>query len=237
MYSCPICKKEFKNKTGLSCHSEKRCSLFLKRLQTNHICPKCGQYISNHINQHVTSCQKSNKCGTGKNWANGKTYDQIYGEKAVSIKNQISKSLIGKCSGLGKDDKTELVRIEKIRTKINERYANGWQVKCGRCLKIDYKSPTAGKIKVDGSWELAVAKYLDSILVKWIRNTERFEYFNSIKNKKSTYCPDFFVFDWNSFIEVKGYTTDLDKIKWQQFPHILEIWDKHKIKSLGIDIR
>ena len=51
---------------------------------------------------------------------------------------------------------------------------------------------------------------------------------------ESTYCPDFFVIDWNKYIEVKGYKTELDEIKWTQFEEKLEIWDKNKLKSLGI---
>ena len=51
---------------------------------------------------------------------------------------------------------------------------------------------------------------------------------------ESTYCPDFFVIDWNKYIEVKGYKTELDEIKWTQFEEKLEVWDKNKLKSLGI---
>ena len=39
-----------------------------------------------------------------------------------------------------------------MRTKILDRYSNGWEVHCGRSLKYDYVSPVAGKIKVD--WEI-----------------------------------------------------------------------------------
>ena len=239
MCTCPKCNKHFKNKTGLSCHTEESCNRFLRKIKVNHICPICNKHISNHIELHIASCGKPNK-GTGYGWAKGKTYEEIYGiEKAkqYKLKLQQSNSLIGKCTGMCKDETSEKNRREKIRKKINERYADGWQVKCGRCAKIDYESVIAGKIKVDGSWELAVAKYFDSLPIKWIRNTKRCEYFNTLKNKKSTYCPDFYVYDWDCFIEVKGYTTDLDKIKWKQFQYRLEVWDKKKLTNLGIKIR
>ena len=238
MNSCSTCGKSFKNLTGLKCHTKKSCDRFLQRSKVNHICPICKKYISNHINSHISTCGISNPCGIGHGWAKGKKYEEIYGlEKSEQIKLRLSEALIGKSTGIGKNESAESDRREKIRVNINERYANGWQVKCGRCEKIEYESRVAGKIKLDGSWELAVAKYLDSIHVTWSRNTKRFEYFNSLKNKKSTYCPDFYISDWNVFIEVKGYTTDLDKIKWNQFPHTLQVWDKKKIKSLGIEIR
>ena len=86
-------------------------------------------------------------------------------------------------------------------------YASGWEPTCGRCKKYDYFSPIAGHIKLDGKWELATAKYLDSIGVNWIRNRKRFNYIKP-DGKESTYQPDFYVTDWTTYIEVKGYETD-----------------------------
>ena len=104
---------------------------------------------------------------------------------------------------------------------------------CPKC-NLDYESPIAGKIKIDGNWELKVAEYLDFLKVKWKRNKKRFSYFNVFKNKESTYCPDFWVEDWNTFIEVKGYETDLDRCKWAQFSEPLLIWKKDKLKELNL---
>lgn len=61
----------------------------------------------------------------------------------------------------------------------------------------------------------------------------RFPYIN-LKGKNSTYCPDFWVEDWNTFIEVKGYKTDLDDCKWRQFKEPLKVWNLNKLKKLGI---
>ena len=44
--------------------------------------------------------------------------------------------------------------------------------------------------------------------------------------------PDFYVEDWDTYIEVKGYETALDRSKWSQFPHTLDIWRKDKIESI-----
>ena len=112
-----------------------------------------------------------------------------------------------------------------------ELYANGWEPTCGRCKKYDHISPIAGHIKVDGTWELATAKYLDSINVTWCRNKKRFPYVK-LDGKISTYQPDFYVETWDTYIEVKGYETDLDRIKWSQFPAKLEVWREDKIKTM-----
>lgn len=80
---------------------------------------------------------------------------------------------------------------------------------------------------------MAVCKYLDELKVKWVRNKKRFNYIN-LNNKKSTYCPDFYIEDWDSYIEVKGYKTKLDECKWNQFPEKLIIWDKEILQQKNI---
>jgi hypothetical protein len=50
----------------------------------------------------------------------------------------------------------------------------------------------------------------------------------------ATYCPDFYVEDWRTYVEVKGYETNLDQAKWSQFPEKLEIWKKEKLRELGL---
>lgn len=122
---------------------------------------------------------------------------------------------------------------ELIRKKILQRYENGWEVKCGRALKYIYESVIAGKVKVDGKWELAVAKYFDSKNLNWTRNKKRFKYIN-LEGKISTYCPDFWVEDWKTYVEVKGYETELDRCKWSQFIEPLQIWDSSILIKLKI---
>lgn len=239
LYKCEKCNKEFKTESGFNQHTDKAC---LKQIYKDREkkCEKCGHNIQTRLNEHIKRCDgngprrlKERRDG-GQKWALGKTYIELHGiektkEIKLKLKENYKKPVI--------EDDIELIRREKIRNNINERYKNGWESTAGRCKKLDYFSKTAGNIKVDGSWELKVAIYLDSLDVKWIRNKKRFEYFNSKKNRTSTYCPDFYIEDWNCYIEVKGYKTELDDIKWSQFQHKLEIWDKNKLSSLGIDIR
>ncbi len=197
------------------------------------ICPKCKFDIKTSFDAHVNSCDgtgprrrraKRPRKGNGRL---GKTWEEIVGKERSEELKSIWKE---KSEGYKHTEETKQI----IANKIKERYAEGWEVKCGRAPKFDYESPVAGIIKIDGSWELKVAQYLDSIGVEWSRNKERFEYNNTIKNKISTYCPDFYVKDWNTYIEVKGYKTELDEIKWKQFTYKLEIWDKSKLKELKI---
>jgi hypothetical protein len=204
----------------------------------NHICHKCGGFIKSSINKHINYCdgrgtrrQKQLLNNKKSVWNKGLT------KNTNSILKKISEDFIEKYKDSKKIHKhtNETKRI--LSEKMNERYSTGWESTAGRCQKIKYNSEIAGEVLLDGYWELEVTKYLDSINVIWERNKKRFSYFNTIKNKNSSYCPDFFIKDWNAYLEIKGYETELDKIKWEQFPEVLLVWKKEKLRELGIDIR
>lgn len=119
----------------------------------------------------------------------------------------------------------------KISQNMKQRYASGWESICGRAKKYKHISPIAGEVSVDGTWELAFAKMLDKVNIQWNRNKKRFPYIN-LDSEDSTYQPDFFVSAWNTYIEVKGYQTDLDDCKWLQFNEPLLIVKREHIKTI-----
>ena len=150
-------------------------------------------------------------------WNKGKT----------GVQSAWNKGKEGTFKGKKHSDETK----RKMAESKNALYATGWEPKAGRCPKYDYESPIAGKIKVDGSWELAFCKFADKHKLNWRRNKTRFPYIKP-DGKASTYQPDFYVEDWNSYVEVKGYETDLDRAKWSQFPEPLKILRKEQIGKL-----
>jgi hypothetical protein len=189
------------------------------------------------------------KANGGQSWKNGhpkgfkgkispfkdKTYNERYGEsKANEISNKISKGLEKYPSTWEMmSSEQQQARREDASCRIIKRYEDGWMPKAGRCKKFIYESPVAGTVSLDGTWELKTAKWLDNNVVAWKRNTTRFPYTDA-NGKKRHYTPDFWVEDWNSYIEVKGYETDLDRIKWSQFPDQLIVWKKHELTEKGI---
>jgi len=228
---CDKCGKKVKSKGGLTYHLKKCKGPKISKAKT---CEKCNFLIKQNFEKHFNYCdgsgprRKKPGFGSGKGWSKGLTKDTDYRVMKISegMKNS---NYIYKPHNHTEETKN------KISQLMIDRYATGWESTAGRCKKIEYVSNVAGIIKVDGNWELRVAKYLDTLSVKWIRNKKRFKYNNTIKNCISTYCPDFYVYDWNIFIEVKGYKTELDEIKWIQFKEKIEIWDKNKLNDLGID--
>ena len=57
------------------------------------------------------------------------------------------------------------------------------------------------------------------------------------KGNNSTYRPDLFLIDSNTWVEIKGYFRKDAKEKWDWFqsqnPNS-ELWDKKKLKQMGI---
>lgn len=63
---------------------------------------------------------------------------------------------------------------------------------------------------VRGSWELAVAEWLNDNKIGWVRKT----YLTYEKDGiKKTYCPDFYIKEYDIYLEVKGYFSQTDKYK------------------------
>lgn len=120
---------------------------------------------------------------------------------------------------------------KSLSEKMKKQYLLGREPLCGRSKKYEYESKIAGKVKLDGTWELIVAKHLDYLNVFWTRNKKRFPYTNP-KGEISTYQPHFYVFDWKCYLEIKGYETDLDICKWSQFPDLIMIWKKNEINII-----
>ena len=214
------------------------------------LCDYCNINTANFIFKNGKSCCESNyyKCPEfkkkfsekmktflKKQYADGKrsSHFKIYNNGSVWKNRKHSQETKDKISKKSRERKTSDETRNKHSVEMKERYARGWTATAGRCKKIKYISNIAGSVNLDGSWELATAKFFDKEKINWKRNTIRFKYFD--KNKKErTYCPDFYLSDLNIYIEVKGHITDLDKIKWKQFTEKLEVWDYYILIKKGI---
>ena len=93
----------------------------------------------------------------------------------------------------------------------------------GRVKNITYKG-----VKLKGSWELLVAKWFDENNIKWEHETKSFDY---EWNGKRKYYPDFYLPDFDIYIEVKGYETERDRIKWLSIPNLI-VFKSDEIKKI-----
>jgi hypothetical protein len=50
----------------------------------------------------------------------------------------------------------------------------------------------------------------------------------------SFYVPDFWIEELQSYVEVKGYETELDRCKWSQFTENLIVWKRKELTEMQI---
>jgi hypothetical protein len=90
--------------------------------------------------------------------------------------------------------------------------------KCSGWKRIKYRD-----IWMRSSWEVAYAKYLDKQGTKWQYESKTFDLGNT------TYTPDFYLPETDTYIEIKGYWNE--RSKWV-FPLFKKFFPKIKIKLL-----
>ena len=87
----------------------------------------------------------------------------------------------------------------------------------GRTKILEYKG-----FKLKGKWELEVAKWLDFNQINWTNVIHNpFEYF--WEGSIHYYFPDFYLEEYDLYLEVKGYERDRDKEKWKSVENLVII--------------
>jgi len=88
-------------------------------------------------------------------------------------------------------------------------------------------------INMRSNWEIWFAQFLDLSGCKWRYESKTFDL------GKTTYTPDFYIPEWNQFIEIKGYFSQkaIDKIDLfkEQYPkENLRIFKREDLKKIGV---
>jgi hypothetical protein len=84
-------------------------------------------------------------------------------------------------------------------------------------------------IKLQGQWEVDFYLWAKESGLNPQRPTTAFKY---VWNGERWYHPDFYIPSKDLYIEVKGYETDRDRAKWNQFPHKLSVIKEREIKQI-----
>lgn len=195
-YVCKYCGKQCKNLNSLRQH-EARCQLNENRIDLsylNKVRPRKG-----HVgcNQFI----KAKRLGLPIPKVSVETRTKISEKSKQRRHTDEIKALI----------KT---RMNEVVRKHPESYSAA-NVN-GRVKKIEYCG-----VMLDGGWELTVAKYLDSLNIKWQRPSQGFEYL--WQGSIHMYHPDFYLPEYNRYIEVKGYERERDLCKWKTVPDLIII--------------
>lgn len=192
-------------------------------------CKYCGKLCKAYgLKNHEKSCKEnpnriivkrnvSNfKNGTYVVWNKGltKETDDRIANYAKSISDAYKNGKIKTWSdGLTKETDERIANMSnKISNTINKKVENEtWHSSLGKV----YHHKCNG-FSMHGSWELALAEYLNNKNIKWIRPKDKFKYY--FDKSWHWYHPDIYLIDFDIYIEVKGCITEKDLAKWEQFP-------------------
>ena len=206
MFICKYCGKECKNKNSLAQH-EIRCKENPNKIQL----PE-----SNFIkyNKDIKSGKRT------------KLYSNQYikAELLGLPKPEVSDETRMKCGNSGKNQIWDAERRHRHSESMKKAVKDHpMSYSCnfvnGRTPRLEYNG-----VILNGSWELMVAKYLDFNNIKWERPSIPFEYI--WENKIHLYYPDFYLPEYDIYLEVKGYERERDKCKWKVVSNLVVLKKK-----------
>lgn len=205
MYICKYCGKECKNLNSLRQH-EIRCKENPDRI---HMVSNFIKYNEKVRNGEI---EKINKNHFAKAKKLGLPIPTVSEETRLKI------SKAGKGRRHTELSKQKISRGMQRVVRENPDSYSASNVN-GRVKKVEYNG-----ILLDSSWEVEVAKYLDSNNIKWERPKIGLEYeWNGVKR---LYYPDFYLPEYNMYIEVKGYERERDRCKWKSLHNLIVIKKK-----------
>lgn len=171
---------------------------------------------------------------TGKN---NPAYGQVYRTKAThpDWANQIadtqrnSGKMLGDANPMRRSDvasKMSKTRREKVTSnpeylkQSSERMCKAWtsgkydDVRTGRCKWFTHTLPDGQSVKLQGTWEVVLARHLDSLKIAYDAHSGRISYVDREGTNRS-YYPDFYVPSVDCYLDVKGdYFDSLQKSKF-----------------------
>lgn len=195
-------------------------------------CVFCGKVMSVKARMvalltHERFCIKNQKRrtqGYGPSWSKGLTKETDARLMKISLHMKKAHEE-GRSTGRAATIEAEQVRREKIRRHAISTKFGGYVPTSGRGKKGWYKG-----IFCDSSWELAYILYMVEIKgVAVKKNWEKFPYV--YKGKQFNYVPDFILPD-KTYVEVKGYLTDLVLQKIKQFPGTIELVSQERMAEI-----
>jgi hypothetical protein len=191
---------------------------------------ECGKQFekSQGLNAHFSWClihrngvlpiNKRSQGNMGKgSWSKGLTKDTD-----DRIKNMALKVSIKLKNHITSDEtKNKISSSLKGKNKIG-----GYHDGCNR-WKGEYIKFNEEIIWLDSSWEKLFVEKCIINNIKWTKNNKI--WFNYTHNDNTyKYYPDFFLSDYNLWIEIKGMIKEKDYSKWNQFPNNLQILKSKK---------
>lgn len=157
------------------------------------------------------------------------TQNQFTKAAKSGVKYQVSKITSAKLSAAGKGRKWSAERKESHSRSMK------------RAVKLhpeSYTSSNRGRtkcfekdgIKFQGNWEYLFYEWCKNKQIEIKRNVNWFPYI--FEGKERSYNPDFYLPQYDCYVEIKGYETDRDRAKWNYFPNKLIVVKRFEIEKI-----
>ncbi len=92
-----------------------------------------------------------------------------------------------------------------------------------------YTTVDGFEVQMDSTWEVALAKKLDELEIKWHRDENMILEYRTVRGRKRKYIPDFYLPDYNLYVEVKGYWTDAARHKMK------DVVERNQVEMLFLE--
>ena len=92
-----------------------------------------------------------------------------------------------------------------------------------------YTKSDGTEIVMDSTWESALATLMDRLEINWDRGDHLILDYQTPRGRKRKYIPDFYLPDYDIYVEVKGYWTDAARQK------VADVEQRHGIKLLVLE--
>jgi hypothetical protein len=198
-------------------------------------CPKICKN-PNSLRQHQIRCKHNpdrrslpiptNKGNKGRN-----QFSKAKDENRVVIISEETRKKLSKASKGRKLSKETKDKIRKSMQLAVEKYPESysWGNISKRIRRYEYYDSFGEKTTLVGSWEKCVAEALDQDNIKWIRPKKGFKYM--WEDHPRTYFPDFYLPDYDLYVEVKGKERDRDLKKYDAVSNLV-VWRKKEVEEI-----
>lgn len=214
---CKYCKKECKSKNSLKQH-EIRCKFNENRIEIK-------KRKTPYVNPWTTELRKKQ---SERMFEINKTKPKRFHTEEVKKNQSVRMFERNKTMWTPEFREKHSKKMQEVVKEKPQSYLCGNLN--GRTKWIEYKDSYGTNIKLNGSWEVLVAEFLNKENINWSRPTLGFEY--KWENKKHIYFPDFYLNDYDIYIEVKGFERERDKAKLQAFTKKIILLKNNEIQSI-----
>lgn len=223
-----------------------KCSFFVpKKAEKRKFCSRnCVNLYQ--VGPNNPSYQKTYRTKlTHPEWANKTSETHKIRQYIRGDKNPMKNIDVAKRMGATRSEKFKTDPNFRIQTSelVRAAWKNGKydNVKVGKCNWFNYMKNNGVSCKLQGTWELAYAKWLDLNSIEFISHKGKIHYLDELSVSRS-YYPDFYLPKTNEYIDIKNdYHYNLNVNKFLQIrssnPDIkLTLLFKEDLIKLGIKL-